>query len=116
MRGFRLGLLIAAAVSALAPAVGKAAYTSPSLYDCEPRDPNIAKPPPLPDLPPEVAALLPKAIESNEFKAVCPKGEVPEPTPIARIPKRVAPSLSAAGQEAGASRVRAGRRLSLIHI
>jgi Neprosin len=112
VRGFRLGLLIAVAVSVLVPAVGKAAYTSPSLYDCEPRDPKIAAPPPQPDLPPEVAALLPKAIASNEFKAVCPKGEVPEPTPVGRIPKRIAPSLSAADQEAGASRVRTGRRFA----
>jgi Neprosin len=112
VRGFRLGLLIAAAVSVLVPAAGQAAYTSPSLYDCEPRDPNIATPPPQPDLPPDVAALLPKAIASDEFEAVCPNGEVPEPTPVGRIPKTIAPSLSAAGQDAGASRVRAGRRFA----
>ena len=114
MRGFRLGLLIAVAVSALVPAVGQAAHTSPSLYDCEPRDPNIASPPPQPDLPPDVEAKLAKAIASDEFTAVCPNGEVPEPTPIGRIPKRIAPGLGAAGQQAGASRVRTGRRFATV--
>lgn len=110
MRGFRLGLLIAVVVSVLVPAVGQAAHTSPSLYDCEPRDPNIASPPPQPDLPPDVEAKLAKAIASDDFQAVCPKGEVPKPTPIGRIPKRIAPGLGAADHGAGASRVRTGRR------
>jgi hypothetical protein len=103
-----LGLLIAVAVSALVPAVGKAAYTSPSLYDCEPRDPNIASPPPQPDLPPDVEAKLAKAIASNEFKKVCPEGEVPEPTPIPRVQKKLPPARSSSGG-AVASRVRGGR-------
>jgi hypothetical protein len=110
VRGCRLGLLIAVAVGILVPSAAQAAYTSPHLYDCEPRDPNMAAPPPQPKLPPEVAALLPEAIASNEFEPVCPKGEVPEPTAIGRIPKRVAPAEGARRVDgAAASRLRAGR-------
>jgi len=84
-----LGLLIAVAFSVLVSGVARASYTSPHLYDCEPRDPNIASPPPQPKLPPEVAALLPAAVASDEFKDVCPKGEVPEPTGIRQIQKKL---------------------------
>jgi hypothetical protein len=107
-----LGLLIAVAVSVLVPAVGQAAHTSPSLYDCAPRDPNIASPPPQPDLPPDVQAKLAKAIAGDDFEAVCPKGEVPKPTPIGRIPKRIAPGLGAADRGAEASRVGTGRHFA----
>jgi hypothetical protein len=108
VRGFRLGLLIAVAVSALVPAVGQAAYTSSSLYDCEPRDPNIASPPPQPDLPPGVEAKLAKAIAGDHFEPVCPAGEVPEPTRIPQLQKKLPPARSnSAG--AVASRVRGGR-------
>jgi hypothetical protein len=110
-KGLWLGVLFALAMSVTVPAVGQAAYTSPSLYDCELRDPNIASPPPQPKLPPEVAALLPEAIESNEFKAVCPAGEVPEPTPIDGVPKKIAPSIDA-GEGATASRAWSGRRFA----
>lgn len=112
MRGFRWGLLIAVAVSALAPAVGQAAYTSPSLYDCEPRDPNIASPPPQPDLPPDVEAKLAKAIASDDFAAVCPSGEVPEPTRIPQIQKRLPTPRHASGGAAAASRAWGGRHFS----
>jgi hypothetical protein len=107
-------MLIAVAVSALVPAVGQAAPTSPSLYDCEPRDPNIASPPPQPDLPPGVEAKLAKAIAGDDFEAVCPKGEVPEPTPVGRIPKRIAPGRGTADQGAEVSRVGTGRRFAPI--
>lgn len=112
MRGFRLGLLIAVAVSVLVPAVGKAAYTSPSLYDCEPRDPNIASPPPQPDLPPGIEAKLAKTIASDDFEAVCPAGEVPEPTPIPQIQKRLPTPHAASDGAATASRAWGGRRFA----
>jgi hypothetical protein len=114
-----LGLLIAVAVGVLVvPAAAQGAYTSPHLYDCAPRDPNIAPPPPQPKLPPEVAALLPRAIASNEFRAVCPKGQVPEPTGIGRIPKRVAPAEGAKHSDglAAASRIPSGRRFAPIRV
>jgi len=107
----KLGLLIAVAVGLLASGVAQAAYTPPHLYDCEPRDPDIAPPPPQPKLPPEVAAQLSEAIAADEFEAVCPQGEVPSPNAIGRIPKRVAPPEGARRVDggAGASRVRTGR-------
>jgi hypothetical protein len=109
VRGFRLGLLIAVAVGVLVPGMAQAAYTAPHLYDCAPRDPNIATPPPQPKLPPDVAALLPEAIASNEFEAVCPKGEVPEPTGARQFQKRMPrPDLAADGT-AGASALGHGR-------
>jgi hypothetical protein len=111
VRGFWLGMTIAALLAALVPVAAEAAYTSPSLYDCEPRDPNIASPPPQPKLPPEVAAQMAKTIESDEFEAVCPYGEVPEPTSIGRIPKKVAPPRDA-GEGASTSRVWSGRRFA----
>lgn len=77
-----------------------APYTSPSLYDCQPPDPNMAKPPPPPELPPQVAAQLPKAIESDHFETVCPEGEVPEPTGAKQFPKMTPPVIDAAKPEA----------------
>ncbi len=109
MRGISLGAVIAMAAIMLVPGVGQAAYTSPHLYDCEPRDPNIPAPPPQPDLPPEVEAQLAEAIASNEFKAVCPKGEVPEPTGTPRGRGKRPPALHAADGAAGASRAWRGR-------
>ena len=109
MRGIWLGMVVAALVSALAPIAVEAAYTSPSLYDCEPRDPDIASPPPQPKLPPDVAALLPEAVASNEFKAVCPKGEVPEPAGAYQRQKKLPPSHSGSDGAAEASRTRQGR-------
>jgi Neprosin len=111
VRGCRLGLLIAVGVGVLVPAMAQAAYTAPHLYDCAPRDPKIAAPPPQPKLPPDVAALLPEAIASNEFEPLCPKGEVPEPTPIARIQKRI-PPRAGTGEGAAASRAWSGRRFA----
>src|SRR4051794_25371816 len=104
-------MTVAALLGVLVPAAAEAAYTSPGLYDCVPRDPNIASSPPQPKFPPEVEARLAKAIESNQFEAVCPNGEVPDLTPIGGIPKRVAPSLEADGG-ASASRAWRGRRFA----
>jgi hypothetical protein len=110
VRGLGLGLAIAAVVSVLAPGVGQAAETSAALYDCRPRDPKAADPPPQPVLPPEVAAAMSAAIASDEFKAVCPAGEVPEPTGTKQFPKQAPPAIaSAKGGTAQASRVQAGR-------
>jgi hypothetical protein len=87
--------------------VQAAPYTSPFLYDCQPRDPNMAKPPPPPELPPQVAAQLPEAIESDHFEAVCPEGEVPEPTGTKQFPKMTPPAAGAA--EPGAVQVQGVR-------
>jgi hypothetical protein len=111
VRGLRLGLLIAVAVGLLLPAAAHGAYTSPDLYDCEERDPNIAAPPPQPKLPTEVAARLSETIAANNFEPVCPKGEVPEPTAIAGVPKKVPPARGG-GEGATASKASAGRRFA----
>jgi hypothetical protein len=114
VRVFRLGLLIAA-VSALIPAAAQAAGSQPSetpaaLYNCQARDPDAADPPPPPQLPPSVAANLDKAVASNDFKRLCPVGEVPQPTATAASPK-VLPPKAATADQAGAriSRRRGGR-------
>jgi hypothetical protein len=104
-----MGVLVAVAIGVFVPAGAQAASTSPHLYDCEPRDPNIAKPPPQPELPPDVAALLPEAVASNEFEAVCPKGEVPEPAGIRQVQKKAPPVRTASEGQAGASSARDGR-------
>jgi Neprosin len=105
-------LAIAAVVGVLAPAVGQAAETSPALYDCRPRDPKAADPPPQPVLPPEVAASMQAAIASDEFKAVCPDGEVPEPTGTPQFSKMAPPSTAVVKSEkmAGAGRAQASRQ------
>jgi Neprosin len=102
-------------VGLLAPAGAQAApYTSPSLYDCQPRDPNMAKPPPPPELPPQVAAQLPEAIASDHLEAVCPEGEVPEPTGAKQFPKEAPTVLdsstagNAKASAAGARKIGAG--------
>lgn len=111
MRGFGLGLLIAVVASLFVPAIGQAAYTPPRLYDCQPRDPKAADPPPQPVLPPEVAASMNAAIASNEFRAVCPDGEVPEPTGTRQFPKMTPPAMASAKDDnAQASRVRGRSR------
>jgi hypothetical protein len=104
-------LLIAVLVSVLVPTAGQAAYTSPGLYDCGPRDPNIATPPPQPNLPPDVAALLPEAVASDEFEAVCPNGEVPKPTGIRQVQKKL-PQPQLSGNGASASRAWGGRHFA----
>ena len=91
MKGFGLGLMLAVVASLVVPAIGEAAYTPPRLYDCQPRDPNAASPPPQPKLPPEIAASMQAAIASNEFEPVCPEGEVPEPTGTKQFPKASPP-------------------------
>ncbi len=111
MRGLLLGLVVAIAVGIFSPAVGQAADTSPSLYSCQPRDPKAADPPPQPQLPPEAAATLARAVESNDFKPVCPQGEVPQPTNTKSFPKAFVPEPQAdTTAMAGISRVRGGRK------
>jgi hypothetical protein len=80
-------LLAVAAASLLAASSAEAAYTPPSFYDCQPRSPKAASPPPQPVLPPQVAALVDDAVEADQFAPVCPAGEVPQPTRAARTPK-----------------------------
>ena len=94
MRGFRLGLLIAVVLSVLVPAVGKAAYTSPGLYDCEPRDPNIARP---------SAAARPATRRRSKagqgdcqrrFRGGLPERRSPRADPDPQVPKRLPPARS----------------------
>jgi hypothetical protein len=100
-----LGIAVAVMASIFAPAVVQAAETDPSLYECGPRDPKAADPPPQPHFPPAIEARLQTAIASDDFKAICPPGEVPKPTGAAQFPKMAPPALSKAGS-AQASRVR----------
>jgi hypothetical protein len=111
VKSFWLGLMVAAAVGVIAPAAVQAAYTSPSLYNCHLRDPKAAEPPPPPELPPNIAAALPEAVASDEFKPVCPAGEVPEPTRANPSQKTLlpAPEKEDKGETARLSRVRGGR-------
>jgi hypothetical protein len=110
-----LGLLIAVALGVLMPGVAQGAETPSRLYDCAPRDPNAESPPPQPKLPPEVAALLPEAIESDDFEPVCPAGEVPEPTGIRQAQKKAPPARAADAGPAMASRAWGGRRFVSNH-
>jgi hypothetical protein len=103
-------MVVAVAVSMLVPAAGQAAETSQSLYDCQPRDPKAADPPPLPVLPPEVAASMRAAIASDEFEPVCPEGEVPEPTGTKQFPKMSPPAMSSAKADASAAGPASTRR------
>jgi Neprosin len=109
-----LGRALAAGLVAMACLVAvpglEAAYTAPHLYDCGPRDPRAADPPPLPQLPPEVAAQLPEAIAANDFRRLCPPGEVPKPTRIPNHAKRVAPTAAHGGESAPLGRVWAPAR------
>jgi hypothetical protein len=105
---FRLGTIAAVAASMLVPAIAQAADTPSSLYDCQPRDQEAAKPPPQPDLPPKLDAVLAEAIASDDFKQVCPAGEVPEPTRTNPSPKTLLPAEDGA-TGARLSRVRGGR-------
>jgi hypothetical protein len=108
VRGLWLGIVAAVAASMFLPTIGQAAYTPPSLYDCRPRNPKAADPPPQPVLPPEVAAALPDAIRSDHFERLCPSGEVPHPTGRPDLQKGPSPTprLSSKGQ---AVRVKRGR-------
>ena len=123
VKGFRLGTVAAVAAGLLVPAIAQAADTPSSLYDCQPRDQKAANPPPQPDLSPKMDAVVAEAIASDDFKQVCPAGEVPEPTktnesPMADPPSpaksETEPTQDNAGvqraQGASASRVKFGHR------
>jgi hypothetical protein len=58
----------------------QAVETPSDLYVCKPKAKHIAPPPSPPKLPTKVEAQLPATIEDNEFKRVCPVGEVPYST------------------------------------
>jgi hypothetical protein len=73
-------LVSVVAAGLCAPSFGQAAYTPADLYDCQPRSPKAADPPPKPDLPPAVERVLEKAIAADDFQRPCPVGEVPHPT------------------------------------
>jgi Neprosin len=97
--------LIVLALAFFAPAAGKAAHTPPHLYECAPKYPNAADPPPQPDLPPEVEAEMQRAIASEEFEPLCPAGEVPQPTKT-KAPRKLNPPL---GGQAKAGKVPTGK-------
>ena len=107
MRGLWLGFAVAAMASVVAPAIGQAAETPPSLYDCRTRNPKAADPPPQPVLPPAVAANLAKAKASERFEQVCPNGEVPYPRGAHGFLAKAHPALS--GLKAPGSRLRQRR-------
>jgi hypothetical protein len=105
-------MLVAVMASLLVPVIVQAAETSPSLYDCRARDPQAADPPPQPDLPPKMDAVLAEAIASDDFEQICPAGEVPEPTGTKAVPEKIlAPTVTQSAQ-AGPVRARrnSGRR------
>jgi hypothetical protein len=107
-------MLLAAVVAAIliAPKPGQAAPHTPAhLYDCKPRSPKMADPPPKPDLPPHVDQILQEAIAADEFERFCPVGEVPHPTRAPATSKN-GPRLVAA-DTARASRVRSKRQRRL---
>jgi hypothetical protein len=83
-------LLAVAATGLLAASTAQAASTSSHLYECRTRSPKAASPPPQPTLQPEVAAQMREAIEADEFRPVCPAGEVPQPTGVMGPPARSA--------------------------
>ena len=88
-------------VGLLVPGGADATPTPANLYDCKPRNPNAASPPPQPKLAPAIAANLAAAEESNDFERVCPDGEVPYPTGIAS-PVKVPPPAGREHAKAGA--------------
>lgn len=110
----RWAALLVLSLVLFVPAAAEAAYTSPSLYDCAPKNPNAADPPPLPDLPPEVEAKMSEAIATDDFKSVCPAGALPKPTKTHHSPKLRLPTPERAGSKkahtAQVSRVRRGRK------
>jgi hypothetical protein len=123
VRNFRLGTVAAVAAGLLVPAIAQAADTQSSLYDCQPRDQKAANPPPRPDLSPKMDAVVAEAIASDDFKQVCPAGEVPEPTKTNESPMADPPSPARSeteltqdnagvqkAQGASASRVKFGPR------
>ena len=109
MRGFlfALGVAALAALGAAVPAAAEAPETSPALYDCRPRNPKMADPPPQPDLPPHVEAGLAEAKASGELEPRCPQGEVPFPEWAGGV-HDVVPARG--GTQGGASISRSKRR------
>ena len=98
VRGFRLGLLIAVAVSVLVPAVGQAAYTSSSLSTTASRETRTSpSPPPQPDLPPEVRSQVGRGDRERRLRSRSARPAKCRSRPgSARIQKRLptAPALS----------------------
>jgi Neprosin len=111
-RAFMLGVV--GVLGTVGVSTAAAAETSESLYDCRPRNPKAAQPPPQPVLPPEVAATLQQAKASEDFERVCPQGEVPHPRGLTGTMKS-APFRSRAKSSRPAQRrerKRAGARAS----
>ena len=95
-----LGFLCLAGVLTLFGSSSVQAVETPSnLYVCKPKAKHIAPPPSPPKLPAKVAAQLPETIESNEFRRVCPVGEVPySTTPTEEIlPSKLPPKANSRG-------------------
>jgi hypothetical protein len=63
----------------------KAATTSASPYECQPRDPNIATPPPIVDMPGNSGPAIAASVQSDHFHPLCAEGEVPYPTAASGI-------------------------------
>jgi hypothetical protein len=103
-------VLAAAATSLLLASTGQAAYTPPSLYNCQPRGSKTAQPPPQPVLPPGVQVILREAIKADEFTPLCASGEVPEPTEAAASPKMRSPVNRKAPARVSSVRRRRSRR------
>jgi len=99
--------VMALVVGLLAAASAAAVETPPELYHCKPKEEGLASPPPPPKLPPHVEAQLPATIADDEFRRVCPPGEVPYPTK-STAPVKLSPELARAAAPAG-ERVNSGR-------
>ena len=94
----------------LAPSA-QAVETPANLYVCKPKAKNIAPLPSPPKLPPEVEAKLPATIEDDEFKPVCPRGEVPYSTiPTSQVlPPKLPPNRDRFASKSGQAEATASR-------
>ena len=107
VRGWRMSAGVLATVGlALAALVGTAAAEPASSFECRPRATHAAKPPPLPDLPPQATEKQQRAIEADHFHPLCPRGEVPYPTGGVEMKRAGPPVLPNAAGGASASRAR----------
>lgn len=104
-RGGRTCAIAAVVAASLAAQAGSAAGAPAGGYECRPRAAHMATPPPPPSLNPQAAERLRAAREADEFRPLCPAGEVPYPAGGPEMVKPVPPGGQAASGGARASRV-----------
>ena len=109
MKGFWLGTVAAVAASMLVPAVAQAADTPSSLYDCQPRDPKAADPPPQPDLPPNAGCRARRSDRERRLQAGLPGGRSAGADEDQSALRRPSCPRETAGPAARLSRVRGGQ-------